>query len=270
VPTASPHSSIQKPPPNSLVCLVGYPQSVDAAFRRVFDSVGVKVESFGSVHSYHESPLHEGPTCLVLDFGTPASDAIDLANALKDRGAKFVSVTNDRGGGNPRKALKAGAIDVLFMPVKDELLLKAVNQALILSARVRLHIDLLTERQLEVLTALVAGKSIKEIGSELGLSVKTIATYRALLMDKLGARSLADLIRLAFAAGVIGNRTSDRTDSNSPAGEFSVFIDLGSSSAEEIAGLFTALAELQRACGGFGISIRDDGTRAYTAGGSLV
>jgi two-component system response regulator FixJ len=153
------------------------------------------------------------PGCLVLDVRMPEMDGLTLMAELAKRGVvvPVVVVTGHADVPLAVRAMRAGAVDFLEKPYTEERLLEAVEKALTADTqasqrRVEImkalqQVAILSPREREVLQALVDGKANKVIAYELGISPRTVEVHRANLMDKLGARSLPELVRIGLAAG---------------------------------------------------------------------
>jgi FixJ family two-component response regulator len=172
------------------------------------------VEIFASAAEYLARVPHPGPACLVLDVQLPDLDGLALQRQLVEEGRMEQIVFITGHGDLPMGigAMKRGAVDFLSKPFRDDELLAAVAQALARSAddcrqRVevvesRARLAKLTPREFEVLRLVIAGRLNKEIGAELGVTIRTIKTHRARVMQKVAVISVAELVRLAQKAGV--------------------------------------------------------------------
>ena len=172
------------------------------------------VEIFASAAEYLARVPHPGPACLVLDVQLPDLDGLALQRQLMEEGRMEQIVFITGHGDLPMGigAMKRGAVDFLSKPFRDDELLAAVAQALARSAdycrqRVevvesRARLAKLTPREFEVLRLVIAGRLNKEIGAELGVTIRTIKTHRARVMQKIAVISVAELVRLAQKAGV--------------------------------------------------------------------
>jgi FixJ family two-component response regulator len=161
--------------------------------------------------AHHDATV---PGCAVLDLAMPGLDGIQLQEALAARGSHrpVIFITGKGNVPTSVRAMKAGAIDFLTKPVNDEDLLEAIGRAEAQDSRARqLHAELvsiqaristLTPREREVLTHVVAGRLNKQIAGDLGTVEKTIKVHRSRLMQKLGVRTVADLVRMAEKAGI--------------------------------------------------------------------
>jgi FixJ family two-component response regulator len=142
----------------------------------------------------------------------PSLDGLELQEALASRQTQIVFITGHGDVPMCAQAMKAGAVDFLTKPVDDEALLAAVSRALERSAEIRrakaerasarAKLDKLTPREFEVLQKVIAGLLNKQIAAELGAAEKTVKIHRGRVMEKMGVTSVAELVRLAQAAGV--------------------------------------------------------------------
>jgi FixJ family two-component response regulator len=191
----------------------------DAAVRksleRLLRSEGYRSESFASADGFLERWRPDpAPGCLVLDVEMPGLDGLQLQQALHLSGAAIPIIFITGHGDIPRsvKAMKAGALDFLTKPVRDEDLFKAIQQAFSWDRRQRAEraerdavaerFAALTPREREVLMLVVRGLLNKQIAFELGASEKTIKIHRGRVMQKMRVPSVADLVRAAQKLGL--------------------------------------------------------------------
>ncbi len=185
----------------------------DAAIREVIakliSTMGLRVETFGSTAGFlqHERPA--APSCLVLDVRLPESSGLELQRELAESGIEIpiIFITGHADVPMTVRAMKAGAVEFLTKPFRGQDLLDAVQEALAKdrnafaerarTAEIRRRYDSLTPREKEVFNLVVAGLLNKQIGGELGTSELTIKTHRGRVMDKMGAESVADLVRMS-------------------------------------------------------------------------
>ena len=205
-------------PKASLVFVVDDDASVRKSLARLVKNAGYAVETFASVRDFLARPPYDGPSCLVLDVRMPGLTGLDLQEALRTTGQRL-SIVFITGWGDIRasvKAMKGGAVDVLTKPLDEGTLLAAIQQAVTRTVEerreqarvteVRKHITTLTPREAEVFALVVTGMLNRQIGHELGIVEKTVKVHRARVMEKMRAGSLAELVRLAGAGGVIAAR----------------------------------------------------------------
>ena len=173
---------------------------------------GLAAESFASAAEFLRAGKKTGEGCLVVDIHMPGMDGLELQQKLKDDrvGIPAIVVT---GRGDVQKAvqaLKAGAVDFIEKPFSGELVLASIHQALELGRRnykqevfvtgAMTGLARLTAREREVLDLLVVGDSNKMIAAQLVISPRTVEVHRARVMEKMQARSLSQLVRMALAA----------------------------------------------------------------------
>jgi FixJ family two-component response regulator len=194
---------------DAVVYVVDDDASVRDAIRRLISTIGLRVHTFGSAAEFLESKREEVPGCLVLDVRLPDLSGLEFQRALSDRAIHIPIVFVTGHGDIPMsvRAMKAGAIGFLTKPFRGQELLDAVQEAIAkdrvsASERARLadiqcRYESLTAREREVLQLVASGLLNKQVAAELGASELTIKTHRARVMQKMGAESLADLVRMS-------------------------------------------------------------------------
>ena len=196
------------------VFIVDDDQSVRTSLANLLATEDYAVEIFASAAEYLACVPHLGPACLVLDVQLPGLDGLALQRQLTEEGRMEQIVFITGHGDIPMGigAMKRGAVDFLSKPFRDDELLIAVARALARSAKdcqqrvevveSRRRLTKLTPREFEVFRLVIAGRLNKEIGAELDVTLRTIKTHRARVMQKIGVVSVAELVRLAQKAGV--------------------------------------------------------------------
>jgi FixJ family two-component response regulator len=202
-----------EPLENALVCVIDDDDSVRRGLTRLFRSARLPVEAFACAQDYLGHPLHDGPVCLVLDVQMPGLGGMELQQVLEDRAAQIVFLTGHGSVPMCATAMKAGAVDFLTKPVDDEELFDAVERALNRSLELRktgaehsaarARLDSLTPREFEVMKGVVAGLLNKQIAAELGAAEKTVKIHRGRVMEKMCVHSVAELVVVAQAAGIV-------------------------------------------------------------------
>jgi FixJ family two-component response regulator len=176
--------------------------------------VGLRAEVFGSAREWLESKLPEVASCLVLDIRLPGLSGLDFQAELVKANIQIPIIFMTGHGDIPMtvKAMKAGAIDFLTKPFRDQDMLDAVAVAIErdrtrrkeekIVAELRAVFETLTTRERDVLALVASGLMNKQIAAEIGLAEITVKIHRGHLMRKMGARSLADLVRMAEMLGI--------------------------------------------------------------------
>jgi FixJ family two-component response regulator len=188
--------------------------SVRRAITRLVESVGLRVELFASAQEFLHAKRPEAPSCLVLDVRLPDKSGLELQNELAGANINIPIVFITGHGDIPMsvRAMKAGAIEFLTKPFRDQDLLDAIQMGLERDrarqqrdteiATLRQRFESLTPREREVLPRVVSGFLNKQIAYAIGASEATVKVHRSQLMRKMGASSLADLIRMAQKIGI--------------------------------------------------------------------
>ena len=190
----------------------------DASMRRALDnllkSVGFEVELFSSPQEFLHSERPDRPGCIVLDIRFPGRSGLDMQRDLGQTGTRLPIIFITGYGDIPMsvRAMKAGAVEFLTKPFRDQDLLDAVGAALeadrarrageMRLATLRARFDTLTARERQVLSLVVAGRLNKQIAGELGVSEMTVKMHRRQVMRKMQAAGVAQLVRLADQLGV--------------------------------------------------------------------
>ena len=201
-----------------LVYIVDDDLAVREALRSMVRSMGLRAETFASAHEFLGHSRADGPACLVLDVMLPGLSGLELSAELAKVRDQIPTVFMTAHGTIPMsvRAMKAGAVEFLTKPFSGDDLLSAIHQALERdrAARatreaedaVRAQLGKLTARERDVLELVTAGMSNKEIAAKLGIVEQTVKQHRGQIMRKLGAQSVADLVRLAEHASRISPR----------------------------------------------------------------
>ncbi len=198
----------------SCVYVVDDDISVRESLASLIASAGLQTLAFAGAAEFLASSAPLGPSCLVLDVAMPGVNGLDLqANLAVDRPTMpIIFVTGHVDIPTAVSAMKAGAVEFLTKPLREDALLGAIDSALEVSgARLREQAELamlrerhasLTRREIEVMTLVVAGRLNKQVAGDLGISEITVKAHRGKLVRKMRARSLPDLVRMAIRLGI--------------------------------------------------------------------
>jgi FixJ family two-component response regulator len=197
----------------SVVFVVDDDPSVRAALKSLFESVGLHIELFGSATAFLESQLPDIPSCLVLDVRLPGRSGLEFQDELLRANIHVPIIFITGHGDIPMsvRAMKAGAVEFLTKPFRDQDLLDAARVALERdrtrredaksTATLKAHFASLTPREKEVIGLVTAGLLNKQIAAKIGVSEITVKVHRGNIMRKMHARSLAELVRMADLLG---------------------------------------------------------------------
>jgi FixJ family two-component response regulator len=204
--------------PDHIVFIVDDDLRVRESLVVLLESFGMNARAFGSATEYTATPQPDVPACLILDVELPDMNGLDLQSGMArvrhqhGNGPHIVFITGHGDIPSSVRAIKAGAVDFLTKPFKQEDLMRAVESALALNrcARARnaelsdyrQRLGSLTPRELEVLPLVASGLMNKQAAAALKISESTLQIHRGSIMKKMRADSLADLVRVAGALGI--------------------------------------------------------------------
>ena len=193
---------------NPTVFIVDDDASVRDALKRLLRSVGLRCELFGLAQEFLRYRRPDLPSCLVLDVRLPGTSGLDLQRQLADAEIQIPLIFITAHGDIPMsvRAMKAGAVEFLPKPFRDQDLLEAIHIAMERDrtrrqreteiAAVRARFETLTPREREVVAMVVSGMPNKRIATEIGITENTVKVHRSRAMDKMQALSLADLVKM--------------------------------------------------------------------------
>ena len=196
-----------------IVFVVDDDYRIREALSSLLASVGLRVVTFGSSAEFLQAERPDSSSCLVLDLELPGVTGLELQTELAaGNNPPIVFITGHGDVPSSVRAMKAGAVEFLLKPFGEHELLRAIEAAIALDrearqkrselAELQKHYALLTPREREVLPFVVAGFANKQTAADLGTSEITIGVHRGQIMHKMGARSLAELVRLADKLGI--------------------------------------------------------------------
>jgi FixJ family two-component response regulator len=200
--------------PGRVVFIIDDDVAMRETLGSLFRSVGLRVELFGSAREFAQIKMPDAASCLVLDIRLPGVSGLDFQAELAEAGIRVPIIFMTGHGDIPMsvQAMKAGAIDFLTKPFRDQEMLDAVVRALERDqkrrdsekavAEIRVRLDSLTSREREVMAFVVEGLMNKQIAAKLGVSEITVKVHRVNMMRKMKARSVVDLVGVADSLGI--------------------------------------------------------------------
>jgi FixJ family two-component response regulator len=200
--------------PQSIVYVVDDDASIRDGLRSLLASMGMQVDVFGSAAEFLKSTLPDIPSCLVLDVRLPGVSGLDFQAELTKAGIQVPIIFISGHGDIPMtvRAMKAGAVEFLVKPIREQDLLDAVRIGLDRDrarresentvSTMRVRYNSLTPREQEVIALVTSGLMNKQIAAEMDVSEITAKVHRGSVMRKMDAKSLADLVRMADLLGI--------------------------------------------------------------------
>ena len=200
---------------NPTVFVIDDDPDVRASVGRLLRSLGIDVQLFGSIPDFLGSPQHDGPTCLVLDVRMPGQSGLDLQRELarSDRNIPIIFITGHGDIPMSVQAMKGGAIEFLTKPFRDQDLLDAIQIGLSRDralradekevADLRDRFSSLSPREREIVLQVARGRLSKQIAYDIGIAEATVKVHRSRAMQKMKARSLPELGRMAVKLNLL-------------------------------------------------------------------
>jgi FixJ family two-component response regulator len=202
------------PDTEAVVFVVDDDASVREALGRLIRSAGLRVEAFASAEEFLNRPRSDAPSCLVLDVRLPDLNGLDLQRRMVEarNDIPIVFITGHGDIPTTVRAMKAGAVEFLTKPLVDGDVLESIRHAIARdrtarhhhaeTAELRARYASLTPREQEVMAWVVSGRLNKQIAGELGISEETVKVHRGHVMRKIGADSVAELVRMSERLGI--------------------------------------------------------------------
>ena len=215
---------LNRPNAEGIVCVVDDDSDIRDGVRLLLESVGIACITFSSTREFLESEQIGNASCLILDVRLPGAGGLDLQAELTRAQIRTPIIFITAHGDIPMsvRAIKAGAIEFLTKPFREQDLLDAVRAAFERDRMQRIQdrdqrdlrarFEMLTERERNVMKFVIAGFLNKQTAAQIGVSEVTVKVHRHRLMNKLGAKSLPDLVRMAEILRVDPFATSKITD----------------------------------------------------------
>ena len=203
-----------RPEQQPVVFVIDDDASLRVSLSSLFRSIGLQVMAFESTAGFLSAKLPDTPSCLVLDVRLPGLSGLDFQAQLAKADIRLPIIFMTGHGDIPMtvRAMKAGAVEFLTKPFRDQDMLDAVQAGLeqdrirredtAAAANLRHRFASLTPREQEIMGLVTAGLMNKQIAGEIGISEITVKVHRGSVMRKMGAKSLAELVRMADAVGV--------------------------------------------------------------------
>lgn len=202
-------------PENLRVYILDDDEAVRDSMSALLDSYGFEQTVFSSANTFLAEVSPEYAGCLLLDIRMPEMDGLEVLQHLVKDGIKLPVIIITGHGDLPMavKAMKAGAVDFIEKPFEEDVLVESVRRAMAIGEKIYLEeneqknlqsrIEKLTPREHEVLVHITSGRQNKVIAYDMGISPRTIEIHRARVIEKMQARNLSHLVRMAIEAGVL-------------------------------------------------------------------
>ncbi len=199
---------------DAMVFIIDDDEALREALAALFRSVGLQVRLFASAAEFRQTALPDVPNCLVLDIRLPGVGGLEFQADLAKANVQIPIIFMTGHGDIPMsvRAMKAGAVEFLTKPFRDQDMLDAVQLAIeqdrkqhkdaVATFKLKANFETLSPREQQIMSLVAAGLMNKQIAAEIGISEVTVKVHRGSVMRKMGAKSIADLVRMSDALGV--------------------------------------------------------------------
>jgi FixJ family two-component response regulator len=203
-----------RPQQDAMVFIIDDDEALREALAALFRSVGLQVKLFASAAEFRQASLPDVPSCLVLDIRLPGLGGLEFQADLAKANIQIPIIFMTGHGDIPMsvRAMKAGAVEFLTKPFRDQDMLDAVQLAIeqdrkqhkdaVATLKLKASFETLSPREQQIMSLVAAGLMNKQIAAEIGISEVTVKVHRGSVMRKMGAKSIADLVRMSDALGV--------------------------------------------------------------------
>jgi FixJ family two-component response regulator len=200
-----------RPQQDAVVFIIDDDEAVREGLAALFRSVGLQVQLFASAAEFRQTPLPDLPSCLVLDIRLPGLGGLEFQADLARANIQIPIIFMTGHGDIPMsvRAMKAGAVEFLTKPFRDQDMLDAVQLAIeqdrkqhkdaVATIKLKANFETLSAREQQIMSLVAAGLMNKQIAAEIGVSEVTVKVHRGSVMRKMGAKSIADLVRMSDA-----------------------------------------------------------------------
>jgi FixJ family two-component response regulator len=200
-----------RPQQDAMVFIIDDDEAVREGLAALFRSVGLQVKLFASAAEFRQTSLPDFPSCLVLDIRLPGLGGLEFQADLARANIQIPIIFMTGHGDIPMsvRAMKAGAVEFLTKPFRDQDMLDAVQLAIeqdrkqhkdaVATFKLKANFETLSAREQQIMSLVAAGLMNKQIAAEIGVSEVTVKVHRGSVMRKMGAKSIADLVRMSDA-----------------------------------------------------------------------
>jgi FixJ family two-component response regulator len=200
-----------RPQQDAMVFIIDDDEAVREGLAALFRSVGLQVKLFASAAEFRQTSLPDVPSCLVLDIRLPGLGGLEFQADLARANIQIPIIFMTGHGDIPMsvRAMKAGAVEFLTKPFRDQDMLDAVQLAIeqdrkqhkdaVATFKLKANFETLSAREQQIMSLVAAGLMNKQIAAEIGVSEVTVKVHRGSVMRKMGAKSIADLVRMSDA-----------------------------------------------------------------------